>query len=116
MDGSMGAGWRRFAGRDAMHILVSSHFAPFRITCRLESDVATLQQHLATMRATYQLNTEKLAYNYRVLLERDSENAATINQQVQQAKPSQDRPGQALHMHGSRRERRQSEMGIAAHS
>lgn len=34
------------------------------------------------MTATYQLNTEKLEYNYRVLLERDEENAATINQQV----------------------------------
>jgi hypothetical protein len=26
------------------------------------------------MRATYQLNTEKLEYNYRVLVERDHEN------------------------------------------
>lgn len=33
------------------------------------------------MRATYQLNTEKLEYNYRVLVERDHENTATINQQ-----------------------------------
>ncbi len=29
----------------------------------------------------YQLNTEKLEYNYRVLVERDHENQATINQQ-----------------------------------
>jgi dynein regulatory complex protein 1 len=33
------------------------------------------------MRATYQLNTEKLDYNYRVLVERDHENQSTINQQ-----------------------------------
>ncbi len=33
------------------------------------------------MRATYQLNTEKLDYNYRVLVERDHENQTTINQQ-----------------------------------
>lgn len=39
---------------------------------RLESDIALLEQHLETMRATYQLNAEKLEYNYRVLLERDA--------------------------------------------
>jgi hypothetical protein len=39
---------------------------------RLESDIAVLEQHLETMRATYQLNAEKLEYNYRVLLERDA--------------------------------------------
>lgn len=40
--------------------------------CRLESDIAVLEQHLEQMRATYQLNAEKLEYNYRVLLERDA--------------------------------------------
>ena len=30
------------------------------------------------MRATYQLNTEKLDYNYRVLVERDHENQVWI--------------------------------------
>jgi dynein regulatory complex protein 1 len=39
---------------------------------RLEGDIAVLEQHLETMRATYQLNAEKLDYNYRVLLERDA--------------------------------------------
>jgi len=48
---------------------------------RLETDIQNLEQHLETMRATYQLNTEKLEYNYRVLVERDHENQATINQQ-----------------------------------
>eukprot|EP00775_Hariotina_reticulata_P011515 gene11515-11658_t len=48
---------------------------------KLEGDIAVLEQHLETMRATYQLNAEKLDYNYRVLLERDAENTATINQQ-----------------------------------
>lgn len=33
------------------------------------------------MRAIYQLNSEKLDYNYKVLIERDSENQATISQQ-----------------------------------
>ena len=48
---------------------------------RLETDIQNLEQHLEAMRATYQLNTEKLDYNYRVLVERDHENQATINQQ-----------------------------------
>mmetsp|Transcript_4676 Transcript_4676/g.15483 ORF Transcript_4676/g.15483 Transcript_4676/m.15483 type:complete len:645 (+) Transcript_4676:346-2280(+) len=48
---------------------------------RLETDIQNLEQHLEAMRATYQLNTEKLEYNYRVLVERDHENQSTINQQ-----------------------------------
>jgi dynein regulatory complex protein 1 len=48
---------------------------------RLETDVQNLEQHLEAMRATYQLNTEKLEYNYRVLVERDHENQSTISQQ-----------------------------------
>lgn len=48
---------------------------------RLETDIQSLEQHLEAMRATYQLNTEKLEYNYRVLVERDHENSATIHQQ-----------------------------------
>ncbi|CAG9464630.1 unnamed protein product [Pedinophyceae sp. YPF-701] len=39
------------------------------------------EQHLEAMRATYQLNNEKLEYNYRVLVERDHENKNTINKQ-----------------------------------
>ncbi len=34
-------------------------------TPSLESDIATLEQHLGKMRAAYQLNAEKLEYNYR---------------------------------------------------
>ena len=45
---------------------------------RLETDIQQLSQHLETMRATYQLNAEKLEYNYRVLIERDNENRSTI--------------------------------------
>ena len=48
---------------------------------RLETDVANLQQHLAKMRAVYQLNAEKLEYNYRVLVEREAENQSTSSQQ-----------------------------------
>ena len=39
---------------------------------RLETDIQNLEQHLEAMRATYQLNTEKLEYNHRVLQERDN--------------------------------------------
>ena len=48
---------------------------------KLENDRQSLEQHMETMLATYQLNIEKLDYNYRVLVERDHENTATINQQ-----------------------------------
>lgn len=40
-----------------------------------------MEQQLEEMRATYQLNTEKLEYNYRVLTERDMENSATLSHQ-----------------------------------
>ena len=50
-------------------IMISSH------TFLLSLDLLqNLEQHLEAMRATYQLNTEKLDYNYRVLVERDHEN------------------------------------------
>ena len=48
---------------------------------KLETETQTLEQQLEEMRATYQLNQEKLDYNYRVLVERDSENTNTIKQQ-----------------------------------
>ena len=47
----------------------------------METEIQTLEQQLEEMRATYQLNQEKLDYNYRVLVERDSENTNTIKQQ-----------------------------------
>ena len=49
-------------------------------TCRpsqLETEIQTLEQQLEEMQATYQLNQEKLDYNFRVLVERDSENTHT---------------------------------------
>ena len=48
---------------------------------RLETDIQTLQQHLESMAAAYQLNTEKLDYNYAVLVERDHDNYVTAGQQ-----------------------------------
>ena len=40
-----------------------------------------LEQQLQQMRATYQLNQEKLDYNFQVLKKRDEENQITRNQQ-----------------------------------
>ncbi|KAA6420207.1 MAG: coiled-coil domain-containing protein [Trebouxia sp. A1-2] len=57
---------------------------------RLETDIQTLEQHLESMRAAYQLNQEKLDYNYRVLLERDAENQATITQQKRKISKQRD--------------------------
>ncbi|KAH7435913.1 hypothetical protein KP509_06G083700 [Ceratopteris richardii] len=48
---------------------------------RLETDIQILEQHLESMAAAYQLNTEKLDYNYAVLVERDHDNYITAGQQ-----------------------------------
>jgi len=56
----------------------------------LETEIQKLEQQLEVMRATYQLNTEKLEYNFRVLSERDIENSNTINQQKRKLSRLQD--------------------------
>jgi len=52
-----------------------------KLKIKLETDIQTLEQQLQEMRATYQLNTEKLDYNFRILSERDMENRVTLQQQ-----------------------------------
>ncbi|RKP17897.1 hypothetical protein ROZALSC1DRAFT_30343 [Rozella allomycis CSF55] len=49
------------------------------VKIKLETDVQVLEQQLQQMKATYQLNTEKLEYNYQVLKKRDDENMIIIN-------------------------------------
>ena len=44
------------------------------VKIKLETDVQVLEQQLQQMRATYQLNTEKLDYNHQVLKKREEEN------------------------------------------
>lgn len=44
----------------------------------LENSIQIFEQQLEEMRATYQLNSEKLEYNHSVLIERDLENKATV--------------------------------------
>ncbi|KAK7467804.1 hypothetical protein BaRGS_00036948 [Batillaria attramentaria] len=51
------------------------------VKIRLETDVQILEQQLQQMRATYQLNQEKLEYNFQVLKKRDEENTITKSQQ-----------------------------------
>ncbi len=49
-----------------------------------------MEQQLQQMKATYQLNQEKLAYNYQVLQKRDEENAKTKAQQKRKITKLQD--------------------------
>ncbi|KAL4593638.1 dynein regulatory complex protein 1-like isoform X1 [Arapaima gigas] len=57
---------------------------------KLENDVQTLEQQLQQMKATYQLNQEKLEYNFQVLKKRDEENNATKCQQKRKITRLQD--------------------------
>ncbi|ESP00267.1 hypothetical protein LOTGIDRAFT_225997 [Lottia gigantea] len=60
------------------------------VKIRLETDVQILEQQLQQMRATYQLNQEKLEYNFQVLKKRDEENAITKAQQKRKITRMQD--------------------------
>ncbi|KAL8576042.1 hypothetical protein ACOMHN_052060 [Nucella lapillus] len=60
------------------------------VKIRLETDVQILEQQLQQMRATYQLNQEKLEYNFQVLKKRDEENTITKSQQKRKITRMQD--------------------------
>ncbi|XP_060066143.1 dynein regulatory complex protein 1-like [Ylistrum balloti] len=60
------------------------------IKIRLETDVQILEQQLQQMKATYQLNQEKLEYNFQVLKKRDDENTITRSQQKRKITRLQD--------------------------
>ncbi|XP_038606761.1 dynein regulatory complex protein 1 [Tachyglossus aculeatus] len=51
------------------------------VKIKLELDVQILEQQLQKMKATYQLNQEKLEYNFQVLKKRDEENTIIKSQQ-----------------------------------
>ncbi|XP_074845160.1 dynein regulatory complex protein 1 isoform X2 [Carettochelys insculpta] len=51
------------------------------IKIQLENDVQILEQQLQQMKAVYQLNQEKLEYNFQVLKKRDEENTIIKSQQ-----------------------------------
>ena len=50
--------------------------------CSLEAEVARLELHMEAMRVADQSNAQRLWYNRRVLVERASDNAATLTQQT----------------------------------
>ncbi|XP_040283024.1 dynein regulatory complex protein 1 isoform X1 [Bufo bufo] len=60
------------------------------IKIKLETEVQILQQQLQQMKATYQLNQEKLEYNFQVLKKRDEENTITKSQQKRRITRLQD--------------------------
>ncbi|KAM5254033.1 dynein regulatory complex protein 1 isoform 1-T2 [Hipposideros larvatus] len=60
------------------------------IKIKLEQDVQVLEQQLQQMKATYQLNQEKLEYNYQVLKKRDEESTVIKSQQKRKINHLQD--------------------------
>lgn len=60
------------------------------VKIKLETDVQILEQQLQQMKATYQLNQEKLEYNFQVLKKRDEENTITKSQQKRKITRLQD--------------------------
>ena len=60
------------------------------IKIKLETDIQHLQQQIQQMKATFQLNAEKLEYNFQVLKKRDEENMVTISQQKRKLTRLQD--------------------------
>lgn len=61
-----------------------------QVKIKLETDIQHLQQQIQQMKATFQLNGEKLEYNYQVLKKRDEENVVTISQQKRKLTRLQD--------------------------
>ncbi|XP_065828940.1 dynein regulatory complex protein 1-like [Oscarella lobularis] len=61
-----------------------------KIKIKMEKDVETLEQELQAMKATFQLNLEKLDYNFQVLKKRDEENTITKSQQKRKITRLQD--------------------------
>jgi len=57
-----------------------------KLKMNLENHIQLLEQQLEEMRAIYQLNTEKLNYNFQVLKEREKENQITVDQQKRREK------------------------------
>merc|ERR1712226_1002911 len=60
------------------------------VKIKMETDVQILEQQVQQMKATYQLNQEKLEYNFQVLKKRDDENTITKNQQKRKITKLQD--------------------------
>ena len=72
------------------HLRVQNSEEFNRIKIKLETDIQVLQQQLQQMKATFQLNAEKLEYNFQVLKKRDEENTVTTSQQKRKITRLQD--------------------------
>ena len=75
---------------DVQHLRVRNAEEFNRIKIKLENDIQVLQQQIQQMKATFQLNAEKLEYNFQVLKKRDEENTVTMSQQKRRITRLQD--------------------------
>lgn len=75
---------------DVQHLRVRNAEEFNRIKIKLENDIQILQQQIQQMKATFQLNAEKLEYNFQVLKKRDEENTVTMSQQKRRITRLQD--------------------------
>lgn len=75
---------------EVQHLRVRNAEEFNRIKIKLENDIQILQQQIQQMKATFQLNAEKLEYNFQVLKKRDEENTVTMSQQKRRITRLQD--------------------------
>ncbi len=76
--------------RQIQHLRVRNAEEFNRVKIKLETDIQILQQQIQQMKATFQLNAEKLEYNFQVLKKRDEENNVTISLQKRRITRLQD--------------------------
>lgn len=75
---------------EIQHLRVKNAEEFNQIKIRLETKIQSLQQEIQQMKATFQLNAEKLEYNFQVLKKRDEENTVTISIQKRRITRQQD--------------------------
>ena len=75
---------------DVQHLRIRNAEEFNRVKIKLENDIQILQQQIQQMKATFQLNAEKLEYNFQVLKKRDEENTVTMSQQKRRITRLQD--------------------------
>ncbi len=76
--------------KEIQHLRVRNAEEYNRIKIKLETDIQSLQQQIQQMKATFQLNSEKLEYNFQVLKKRDEENMVTVSLQKRRLTRLQD--------------------------
>ena len=63
-----------------MQMAIYNDASGSKLKKNLQNHIQVLEQQLEEMRAVYQLNTEKLNYNFQVLKEREKENQTSVDQ------------------------------------